>query len=153
MADPPSESATEQVVHQLLTIHRYLRRYSKRVTSELGINGRQLAVLRHLREAGPLSVGRISAYLYIADSTTSELLDGLEARALITRSRSSEDNRVAVVALTPAGEALVARAPLGGTALLRQRLRSLPATQVAALAGALQHLGRLLEVDDATRPQ
>lgn len=149
MAHPDGESATEEIVHRLLTIHRHLRHYSKRVSGELGISGRQLAALRRLREAGPLSVGQISSYLYVADSTVSELLDGLEARGLVTRSRSSEDNRVAQVALTAAGEQLVDRAPLGGTALLRQRLRSLPPERAIALARALQELGLMMEIDAA----
>lgn len=143
----PGEALVEEVAHQLLTIHRYLRRYSKQVSAELGISGRQLATLRRLHEAGPLSVGQISGYLYIADSTTSELLDGLEARGMVTRSRSSEDSRVAIVALTPAGDALVLRAPLAGVGLLRQRLRSEAPEQVAALAQALAQLSHLMEID------
>lgn len=148
MSNPPDEGE-EAVLHHLLTIHRHLRRYSKRVMSELGISGRQMAVLRRLHEVGPLSVGQISAHLYIADSTTSELLGGLEARHLVTRTRSKEDNRVSVVALTPAGEALVARAPLGGVGLLRERLRALPPEQIAALAEGLRCLRQLMEIDDA----
>ena len=147
MADAEGGAAAEEVVHRLLAIHRYLRQYSKRINNELGMSGRQLAVLRRLHEAGPLSVGEISAYLYVADSTTSELLASLEAAGLITRSRSGDDNRVAVVALTPAGQALVVRAPLGGIALLRQRLRSQPPDEIVALAQALAHLARLMDID------
>ncbi len=147
MADPEGNAAAEAVVHRLLTIHRYLRQYSKRVNNELGVSGRQLAVLRRLHEVGPLSVGVISAYLYVADSTTSELLAGLEAAGLITRARSSDDNRVAVVALTPAGQALVGRAPLGGIALLRQRLRSQSPGEIIILARALAYLSELMDVD------
>lgn len=153
MPDARSDAETETIVHHLLAIHRHLRRYSKRVSSELGISGRQIAVLRRLREVGPLSVGQVSAHLYIADSTASELLDSLEARSLVTRTRSKEDNRVSVVALTLAGEALVARAPLGGTGLLRERLRDLPSEQVRALAEGLQCLHQLMEIDDADKPQ
>ena len=151
MSHPDGAAEAEEVIHRLLAIHRHLRRYSKRVTSELGISGRQLAVLRRLHEAGPLSVGGLSAYLYVADSTASELLASLETAGLVTRSRSTEDNRVAVVALTPAGQALVARAPLGGVALLRQQLRSLPPEQAVALARTLATIAGLLEIDDADK--
>lgn len=147
MADSGDNPAAEQVVRQLLRIHRYLRTYSKRISSELGVSGRQLAVLRYLHEAGPLSIGQISARLLVADSTTSELIDGLERCGLVARSRSPEDNRVAIVTLQSAGEELVARAPLGGVALLRRRLRSWPPDQVNALAQALVELGTLMEID------
>ncbi len=147
MAEPEVQSRAEEVARLLLTIHRSLRRYSKQVSAELGVSGRQLSVLRRLHEAGPLSVGQISSYVYLADSTTSELLDGLQALGLVERTRSSEDNRVAVVTLTAAGDALVARAPLAGIALLRQRLRAEPGAVVDDLARALERLGRLMEID------
>ncbi|MDI7274774.1 MAG: MarR family transcriptional regulator [Anaerolineae bacterium] len=148
MEDVEAEGAAQDVVHHLLAIHRHLRHYSKRVSSELGISGRQLAALRRLHEAGPVPVGQIGAHLYLAESTTSELVDGLEDRGLVKRERSREDNRVAMVSLTPRGEALVAQAPLGGMGLLRHRLRSEPADKVIAVAQALQYLGRLMDIAD-----
>lgn len=149
MDHPGCDGLAEEVVHRLLAVHRHLRRYSKRVTSELGISGRQLAALRRLRTDGPHSVGGLGSHLHLADSTTSELLARLEAAGLVTRSRSAEDNRVAVVELTPAGSALVDRAPLGGMALLRQRLAALPCEQVAGLAQSLATVAELMEIDDA----
>lgn len=147
MSELATEASVEQAAHLLLTIHRYLRRYSKQVSADLGISGRQLSALRRLHEVGPLSVSQISTHLYIADSTTSELLDGLDKRGFVSRARSSEDNRVAVVSITPAGEAMVLRAPLAGIGLLRQQLRSEPPEQVVALVRALEYLGRLMEID------
>ncbi len=147
MVDPQDEPPAEQVVHLLLAIHRYLRRYAKQISGELGVSGRELSALRRLQEVGPLSVSQIGTYLYLADSTTSELLDGLEERGLVTRSRSGGDSRVAHVALTPAGQALVAQAPLGGIGLLRQRLRSLPPEEAMAVARALRRLSLLMDAD------
>ncbi len=147
---PDSEGdPAEKVVQELLSVHRYLRRYAKRACSELGISGRQLLALQYLQEAGPLSVGQIGHYLYLADSTTSELLGGLEARGLVTRGRSSQDNRVAVITLTPAGEELVTRTPLGGIALLRQQLRTQPHERIAAMAEALHQLADLMEIHES----
>ncbi|MCL6430367.1 MAG: MarR family transcriptional regulator [Anaerolineae bacterium] len=142
------EGPAQEAVHHLLAIYRYLRRHAKRVSSELGISGRQLAVLRRLQQAGACPVGQISAHLYLAESTTSELIDGLEQLGLVRRERSPEDNRVALVTLTPRGEALVAQAPLGGIDLLRHRLRSEPPERVIALARALEYLGHLMEIAD-----
>lgn len=137
----------DEVVGALLSLHRYLRAYAKKVSAELGISGRQLATLRLLHEARSCSVGQIAAHLFIADSTASELLDGLQERGFIIRTRLGDDNRVAMVALTPAGEELVQRAPLGGVGLLRQRLRSQSPETLAILAQALTLLGELIEID------
>ena len=148
MSNPIESPRAEEAVRRLLSIHRHLRQTAKQVSSELGISGRELSALRFLHEAGPRSVGQIRARLYLADSTTSELLDGLVAKGLVTRARSTSDNRVAMVALEPPGAALVARAPLAGISLLRHRLRSEPQEKVERLGEALEYLAGLVGIEE-----
>ena len=67
-------------IHKFLQIHRYLRTYSHLIRS-VGISGRKVAALRYLREVGPRTIGQLSRYHYISDSSTSEMIADLE-RAL-----------------------------------------------------------------------
>jgi hypothetical protein len=39
-----------------------------------GISGRKISALRHLLDAGPCTIGELSAYHHISDSTTSEMM-------------------------------------------------------------------------------
>jgi DNA-binding MarR family transcriptional regulator len=63
----------------------------------------QLAVLRQLRN-GPESVGRLGAEVGLAPASVTRLVDRLEKRGLVARSRDGEDRRRVDVRLTPDGE-------------------------------------------------
>jgi DNA-binding MarR family transcriptional regulator len=134
-------------IHKFLTIYRYLRTYSRQMHSE-GLSGRKIATLRHLLETEPLTVGQIRDYLYISDSTTSELVAKLEEAGCVQRTRSEEDNRVVLVSLTPAGREFAQSAPLGGIPLLRERLKALPVERLILIDEALAEIKQLLGIDD-----
>lgn len=136
-----------ETIHKLLTIYRHLRTYSREMHSE-GLSGRKVATLRYLLDVGPLTIGQLRDYLYVSDSTTSELVAALEEAGYVTRARSEEDNRVVVVSLTPAGHEFSRSAPLGGIPLLRERLRTLPSERLALIDEALAEVKQLLGIED-----
>ncbi len=142
----PADSSA--VMARFLRIYRYLNRYSRAIAREFGISGRQLSALRYLSKCGRATIGELSDYLYVSDSSTSELVDKLQERGLVLRTRCTKDSRVVRVSLTPQGESLVACAPLAGISLMRQRLESLPDQELASLAHALELLANLLGVDE-----
>jgi DNA-binding MarR family transcriptional regulator len=139
---------SEAIVARFLQIHRYLNKYSKTISSQFGISGRQLSALRYLTRKDQATIGEMSTYLHITDSTTSELVDGLETKGLVQRARCAKDNRVVRVSLTPDGELLVVRAPLAGVSLMRVRLESLTDQEIDSIAQALERLSKLLGVDE-----
>ena len=63
------------------------------------------------------------------------------------RTRSTADNRVVLVEVTPEGQHLVKKAPLGGISLLRERLKNLPAERLTLIDDALTDLIQLLEIE------
>jgi DNA-binding MarR family transcriptional regulator len=113
-----------------------------------GLSGRKIAALRYLLEAGELSIGQLRDYLYINDSSTSELVTQLEQAGYITRVRSSTDSRVVIITLTPAGKETAQSVPLGGIPLLRERLKALPPERLALIHSALSELRELLGIAD-----
>jgi MarR family 2-MHQ and catechol resistance regulon transcriptional repressor len=135
------------VTHKFLTIYRHIRRYGRQMQQE-GISGRKLSALRFLLEAGPCTVGQLRDYLYVSDSSTSELIARLQEKGLVTRHRSDEDNRVVVVALTPTGSGVAQRTQLGGLSLLRERFKALPAERLAVIDEAMTDIMHLLEIDN-----
>jgi DNA-binding MarR family transcriptional regulator len=136
-----------ETIHAFLSVYRYLRRYSRQMHEE-GLSGRQVSALRYLLEAGPRTIGQLRDYLYLNDSTTSELVTKLEQAGHVARARSEADNRVVIVTLTPAGRDAALKAPLQGIPLLREKLRALPPRRLARVRDALQELQALLEIPD-----
>jgi DNA-binding MarR family transcriptional regulator len=136
-----------ETIQQFLHLYRYLRGYGRRLQQE-GISGRKISTLRYLIEAGPLTVGQLSDYLCISDSSTSSLLSGLEDRGHVTRTRSHQDNRVVLVDITPSGREIVQRTPLGGIPLLRETLKTLPPERLDAVHEAMATLNEILGIQN-----
>jgi DNA-binding MarR family transcriptional regulator len=76
----------------------------------LGLTYPQYLVMRLLWQEGPQPVKQIAAVLQLDYGTLSPLLKRLEAAGLITRLRRRDDERSVQIALTPAGDAMRARA-------------------------------------------
>jgi DNA-binding MarR family transcriptional regulator len=113
-----------------------------------GISGRKVSALRHLLEAGPRTIGQLKDYLYISDSSASELVAHLQKKGYVTRTRSEADNRVVLVAVTPAGREIAQRTPLGGISLFRERLKTLSPERLAVINDAMEEIMQLLEIDN-----
>jgi MarR family transcriptional regulator, organic hydroperoxide resistance regulator len=134
-------------MRRFLLVYRYMRKYGREMQGS-GLSGRAVSILRYLLDAGPLTVGQCRDYLYINDSSTSELIAQLEQAGHVTRTRSRADNRAVLVELTAAGRAAAQKLPLGGIPLLREKLKALPSKRLAAVNEALAELQKLLEIAD-----
>ena len=145
MEKTDQEALYTATINKFLTMYRHLRQYSRQMQQE-GVSGRKIAALRHLRQSGPLTIGQLSDYLYISDSSTSELIARLQKKGLVTRTRSASDNRVVIVDLTDAGREFIDNAHLGGVSLLRETLRTLPQERLALINEAITEIMRLLEI-------
>lgn len=133
-----------RTVRQILQFHRSLYQYGRQMHTK-GISGRKISALRHLLDAGPCTIGELSAYHHISDSTTSEMMAQLQRSGYVTRTRSDADNRVVLVDLTPAGRDLAQSASLGGIPLLRERLKDLPPERLSVIDAALTDLLGILD--------
>ncbi|MGZ3474055.1 MAG: MarR family winged helix-turn-helix transcriptional regulator [Polyangiales bacterium] len=67
------------------------------------------AVLQHLSQTGPLTIGEAAAHLERAQSVVSEIVDHLEEKGLLERMRDPRDKRRTLVWLTDEGLARLAK--------------------------------------------
>jgi MarR family transcriptional regulator, organic hydroperoxide resistance regulator len=142
-----SHTLAQEAIHKFLLLHRHLRRYALQMDHH-GVRPREFSVLLFLLENGPATVGQVQEYLYHSPSTTSAILSQLEEAGHVTRTRSDEDNRVVIVALTEAGRAVAQQGPMGGIPLLRRQLPSLSPQRLAAINQALDDIMQLMEVSE-----
>lgn len=143
-----AEELAGSIVRRYLNVMRYRRYRRHQIRKQFDIPGRQLAVLRHLVQAGPRSVGQISRFLYVRDATTSPLLERMERAGFVTRRRCHEDSRKVLVEATDLGREVVSRAPMGPIELMRSRLPELPIQELSAMDEALKRLSEVAEVDE-----
>ncbi len=108
------------------------------------ISRTEVGVLATLSDS-PRRITQLAMTEALAQPTVTQLVDKLEDRGLVTRTRSKEDGRVVLVAITDGGlEALEAvRAEI--RANMREALVELSDAELTELAHAGETMGRLIE--------
>jgi DNA-binding MarR family transcriptional regulator len=101
--------------------HAFNRVY-KPLLDELGLTYPQYLVMHVLWERDDVPVKDLGERLFLDSGTLTPLLKRLEAAELIKRTRSTEDGRQVLIALTPRGDAL------------REKARAIPPSILAASA-------------------
>ena len=76
----------------------------------LDLTPMQYATLVAVRENPGVDATRVASLIAFDRATTGNVLDRLEAKALLTRRASAQDKRLKLLKLTPAGAKLLARA-------------------------------------------
>jgi DNA-binding MarR family transcriptional regulator len=105
----------------------------------LDLSPTQYNVMRILRDAGKegLACGRIADRMLTRDPDMTRLLDRLEKRALIERSRDKSDRRVVKTHITDAGRALLASMDEPVLELHREQFAGVGARDLKTLAALL----------------
>ncbi|HEX8603231.1 MAG TPA: MarR family winged helix-turn-helix transcriptional regulator [Pseudoduganella sp.] len=135
-----------EALQKLRIVIRAAQRHSLWVEKRCGVNGAQLWIMQELAEVPGLRVGQITARLAIAQTTTSNLLEGLVRKGYVVKTRDQEDARVVKLALSDAGQALLDAAPKPARGLLPEALAKLDVAALASLNAGLQ--GLLDSIDD-----
>lgn len=95
-----------QICFPLYAASRLLTRLYQPLLEPLGLTYPQYIVLMILWEDAPCTVSHIGERAQLASNTLTPLLKRLEENGLVLRERSSADERVVDISLTPAGRAL-----------------------------------------------
>ena len=114
-----------------------VRRYTP-LLDELGLTYTQYLVMMALWEYGPSSVGELGQRLYLDSGTLTPVLKKMEAKGLLERKRSAEDERRVEITLTPDGEAMKKGA--ANVPIAMGQCISISAEDAAELARLLQKI-------------
>ena len=112
------------------TAHAFNRAY-KPLLDRLGLTYPQYLVMLVLWERDGVPVKDIGERLLLDSGTLTPLLKRLEAAELVKRTRSTEDERQVLVALTPRGQAL------------KEKARAVPEGILAASACSISELAAM----------
>ena len=108
----------------------------------LGLTAGQLGVLEALLHLGPLTQKALGQKLLRSGGNVTTVIDNLERRGLVARTRNREDRRVVTVALTIAGRRLIGKVfPLHARAAARA-MAALTAAEQEDLGRLCRKLGR-----------
>ena len=134
----PFATREEEVFLSLIRTADVLSADFARLFKEHGLSDSLYNVLRILRGEGqPLPCLEIAARMITREPDITRLIDRLETKGLVTRSRTEQDRRVVLVAVTEAGLALVDRLDRPIAELNRTQLGHLSPQEQAQLVALL----------------
>ena len=99
-----------QLCFPLYAASREVIKLYKPHLDELDLTYTQYITMMPLWQEHEMSARDLGRRLFLDSGTLTPVLKSLEAKGFVTRARSSRDERVLMIALTPAGEALRERA-------------------------------------------
>ncbi len=141
---------SDEILISLRRIMRAIDLHSKRLERQAGLTVPQLLILHAISRAGRLPVSAIAREVSLSQGTVTSVLDRLEHRGLILRSRDSADRRVVSISLTGTGRHAVEEAP----GLLQQefvdRYDTLPDWEQKMLAASVQRIAALMDADEVS---
>lgn len=119
--------------------------YTKALEKEHNVSCAQLSCLTALHENGPLPPSQIARHIMVNSSTVTGIIDRLERKGFVERSRTSQDRRVITVSLTEEGAALVKNAPLPIQNKIVDGMKKLSSKEIEHIIQGLTRLTGMLD--------
>lgn len=134
----------ELLYHALKTIYLFER-------TQIGLfdlDYQQMYLLKYLKRSDPLRVSETAGVLQIPVFTATRMIDQLEKKKLITRSRDVKDRRSVFVRLSPQGEDMVERIETHSIEMLLTRLNGYTDEQLGIMLELIRNIDVILGVAD-----
>jgi len=132
------------IIDNIRRVFQVVNEQSKQAEKETGITGPQLWAIKTIAQYGPMKGAELARRMYLHPTTIVGILDRLEARGLVTKTRSKVDRRIVEIELTEQGMALVADAPEVVQGMLVKGLETLPEDKLLRIADGLEELVGIL---------
>ena len=135
-----------------LAVLRLSRRLRQETAGSGDVTPSQMSALVALSQHRELTLGELAAIERIAPPSMTRIAAALEEKGLLERRADSADRRIARVAISASGQALLADNRERSDAFVSARLASLTEEERRLLARAVPLLERLASDDPAGRP-
>lgn len=141
-ADPaPSHEGIQDPYAPIIADFRAAMTLLKCASSErvlrVGISMAQLHILFTLQRSGDMTMSRLAEVLDVSLSSATGLIDRIEERGFVERTRVPEDRRMVVIRVTPSGHRMLGEVDALSDDLLRTVLERLDQRQLPGVAEAV----------------
>ncbi len=137
----------ESILRSLRRISRAIGMHSRQLKRNFHLTAPQLVCLRHLLH-GPCSPSALAQAVSLSPGTVTGILDRLERRNLIIRTRLQSDKRRILVLLTDEAKELLSKAPPPLHNKFAERLGHLMETEQQQIDRMLKKIVSMMEADE-----
>lgn len=132
---------------ELRHISHLIKQKGREILSNYTITPPQFVALQWLHEFGDMTIGELSTKMYLAFSTTTDLVDRMEKNELVQRIRDEQDRRVVRIHLLPEGERIIEEVIEKRQQYLRELVENFETEEATELLKLLQKLHLLMKQD------
>lgn len=145
---PTQAAPSDQALVSLRKILKAVDSSARALARETSLTPSQLVVLGELASRSSAQPGELARAAGLTQATISILLDRLQARGLIQRTKGEKDRRTVLVQITPEGKAILSGAPDLLQESFGARFGALPDWEQAYINAALARLVSLLGAEN-----
>lgn len=138
----------EQVLVAIRRVIRATDLHSKQITRVAGLTSSQLVLLSTIRAQERITAGEIAQQISLSQATVTSILDRLEGRGLVERTRDHQDKRRVYVSLTSQGEATLKDAPAPLQETFIRQFRELNDWEQSMILSSLQRVAHMMDAAD-----
>ena len=139
-----SEKVNGEVVANIEKDLRYIsgiiKQKGREMLSTYKITPPQFVALQWLFEEGDMTIGELSTKMYLAFSTTTDLIDRMERNLLVERVKDPNDRRVVRIHLLEEGKRIIDEVIKKRQAYLMEVLKDFSAVEIELLQNNLMKL-------------
>jgi DNA-binding MarR family transcriptional regulator len=119
--------------------------YTKELNKKYNVSAPQVACLLALLEDGPMALSQVARKIMVNSSTLTGIIDRLEQKGLVTRTRTSLDRRVITIELTEEGRKVAGNAPPPVQLKIVEGLKQLSDEEREQIIRALSKLAEMID--------
>ena len=142
-----TSSYEKRIVQSLRRLTQYLDTHSRQLLKNQDVTIPQVMCIDMLCEHGAMTVATLANRLHLSASTTVGIIDRLEKKAFVTRTRDSNDRRSVFVDVTKEGRAFITSAPHLLHNRLHSKMQELTEAERIQIANALERMVMLVGED------
>lgn len=136
-----------RILRALRRIIRAVDIHSRKLNNEYNITAPQMICLYSLAGQEEMTLSALAREVNLGMSTVNGIVDRLESKKMLTRTRSDKDRRKVILEITEAGLEVVRASPPLLQKRFSEALRSLPELEQATIALSLEQVVKLMGAD------
>jgi len=144
----PHLTPDDRVIAAIRRIIRAIDLHSRHLVDRFSVTGPQLITLQELARLGRLPVGVLAQNVHVSHPTMTGILDRLERRGLVRRTRDTQDRRRITAAVTAEGLALLEAAPSPLQDRFRSEFAKLEEWEQTQMLATLQRIATMMDAEE-----
>ena len=143
----PNLTLDDRVIAALRRIVRAIDLHSRHLVEHFSVTGPQLVALQELARLGQAPVGALARNVHVSHPTMTGILDRLEKRGLVQRTRDTQDRRRMTATPTAKGLRLLESAPSPLQDRFRFEFSKLEEWEQTQVLASLQRIAAMMDAE------